>query len=359
MSEFYRRFLIEDPRRGRPDVPSGIFLGAFGKHPGWDDHVEDLGLETEALIYAKSLLYVQGIGGQIDSGAWEKLDPSSVLPAFKHLFLWQRGNQCLIGRMWSSSDGKGRTRYPMVVCLHMIGVSTQAALELALPLLGQIEEACLLTRSASEVRSILENARGALRAGRGEASQAGSAADTDSCASFVENASFGPRHEGWFRILYQLESQCGAFAPGRFSSRASAAELRPQHFRVPSPLLPGQGLLRWSQFFLSQLDPGVPLLFIAPLEENWVDVTLGEPTSHETFCLRAGLKALPLVTEVPYSLDDAFRERAGAVIESFRKNLGSECPPDSQDTAIFPRTPFSSAKRRVLKWFGGGDSLSN
>ena len=31
-----------------------INLGAFGKHPGWDDHIDDLGLESSQLINAKS-----------------------------------------------------------------------------------------------------------------------------------------------------------------------------------------------------------------------------------------------------------------------------------------------------------------
>jgi hypothetical protein len=89
MSDFFKKFLLEDARRFSP---SGRYAGlaAFGKHPGWDDHVEDLGLETESLIIAKTLFYVNGIGGQIDSGAWERLEPAQQLPAFKHVFLWQR-----------------------------------------------------------------------------------------------------------------------------------------------------------------------------------------------------------------------------------------------------------------------------
>ena len=69
MSDFFKKFLVEDTRRlGQNGKYVG--LAAFGKHPGWDDHVEDLGLETESLNLAKTLLYVNGIGGQIDSGAW-------------------------------------------------------------------------------------------------------------------------------------------------------------------------------------------------------------------------------------------------------------------------------------------------
>src|SRR5437762_8812249 len=146
MSDFFKKFLLEDPRRLSP---TGRFAGlaAFGKHPGWDDHVEDLGLETESLNFAKLVLYVNGIGGQIDSGAWEKLDQVQQLPGFDHLFVWQRSGQVLLGRMWSSSDGKGRKRYPMVVCLHFMGIPLQWALKHALPVLAELEQECVKTTS--------------------------------------------------------------------------------------------------------------------------------------------------------------------------------------------------------------------
>ncbi len=52
MSDFYMRFLMEDGQRLEPETGRYIALGAFGKHPGWDDHIEDLGLETDSLIVA-------------------------------------------------------------------------------------------------------------------------------------------------------------------------------------------------------------------------------------------------------------------------------------------------------------------
>ncbi len=90
MSDFTKKFLLEDPRRLSP-TGRFVALAAFGKHPGWDDHIEptpsgitpaDLGLETESLNLAKTVLYINGIGGQIDSGAWEKLDSAQHLPAW-------------------------------------------------------------------------------------------------------------------------------------------------------------------------------------------------------------------------------------------------------------------------------------
>ena len=57
----------------------GVYLGAFGKHPGWDDHVDDMGLETPLLLWAKRLLYTDGIAGNIDKGEWDRLPPADRL----------------------------------------------------------------------------------------------------------------------------------------------------------------------------------------------------------------------------------------------------------------------------------------
>src|SRR5262245_24203118 len=108
----------------KPDP--ALYLAAFGKHPGWNDHLDDQGLDTDSLIAAKRLLYVQGISQNIDSGAWENLEqvpadaPTQAvgrLDLFRHDFLWhmrQDGNSVMLaGRLWSSSDGKGRDKYPM------------------------------------------------------------------------------------------------------------------------------------------------------------------------------------------------------------------------------------------------------
>src|SRR6476660_8839732 len=162
MSDFYKRFLMEEGRRLNSDTGRYVALAAFGKHPGWDDHIEDLGLETDSLILARKVLYVQGVGGQIDTGAWEKLKEEHRLESFNHTFVWRRGDQFLIGRMWSSSDGKGRTRYPMIVCAHCVGLPLGWALEKVLPRLKEVENACQGTKSAGDVRAILSQARNVL-----------------------------------------------------------------------------------------------------------------------------------------------------------------------------------------------------
>src|SRR3954469_19188632 len=130
-----------------PKSAPALHLAAFGKHPGWNDHLDDLGLDTDALITAKRLLYVQGISQNIDSGAWDKLDESSDadtpgtigrLDLFRHDFLWHMPSIMLAGRLWSSSDGKGRDKYPMVLCAQVNDLPDRFASPIVLPFLAQV-----------------------------------------------------------------------------------------------------------------------------------------------------------------------------------------------------------------------------
>ena len=354
MSDFLKKFLMEDTRRF---ASSGRFvaLAAFGKHPGWDDHIEDLGLETESLNLAKLVLYVDGIGGQINSGAWEKLEPAQQLPGFEHVFVWQRSGQILIGRLWSSSDGKGRKRYPMVVCLHFMGLPLAWALKQALPVLSELEEGCVTTTSAEEVRSLLARKRAALREavqladGRGEYAPV----SPDSLNKILSPGD-QTRREGFLRLLYQVQSQLSGFAPGVFNPRSPPSSLRVQQIRVPrASSSPDQALLFWTRLFFVFVDQSVPLLLTLPLESEWLDVTVGEPESHEMFCLRATPKAVPLVSEVPYKLDDGFRAKANSFLQSFQRGEPIQLPDLKPAPEQMPNAAPSS-KGRWLKWLGVG-----
>jgi len=347
MSDFLKKFLIQDPRRTGAGG-AYVALAAFGKHPGWDDHVEDLGLETEGLNLAKTVLYVDGIGGQIDSGAWEKLDAAQQLPAFNHLFVWQRSGQILVGRLWSSSDGKGRTRYPMVVCLHFAGVTLASALKEALPALAQLHEGCVAATSADDVRSLLARKRAALRESiRPSAARAEYAPVNPDVLHRILRSGDSAAREGFVRVMYQIQSQLGAFAPRKFNA---ASAPRPQQIRVPvAAENPEQALLFWTRFLLTQLDESAPLLLTLPLDAGWMDVTVGEPGSHELFCLRASPKAVPLVSEVPYTLEGDFQTKADEFLDRFER--GETVPPNlpRPATAVIPIPRPAKSWR---KWVG-------
>ena len=148
---------------GSGDAAPEVHLAAFGKHPGWNDHIDDLGLETDRLVAVKRILYLEGIGAAIDSGAWDKLHESQRVEGFGHILVWRTGGDVIVARMWSSSDGKGRTKYPMIVCAQLRGVPLQQALERVLPVLEGVQKACQETTSADAVRGIVGSARTQLR----------------------------------------------------------------------------------------------------------------------------------------------------------------------------------------------------
>src|SRR5262249_22798 len=64
----------------------------------------------------------------------------------------------------------------------------------------------------------------------------------------------------------------------------------------------------WMQFLLSHLDRTVPMAVFVPVgaQRGWADLVVGEIDGSQFYCLRASPKAMPLVTEIPYTLDGLF-----------------------------------------------------
>src|ERR1043166_1644867 len=92
-----------------------ISVTLFGKHPAWGDHIDNLGDDSHFLSCARDILYSEGLKRQIETGAWEKLSAERRVAAFDHFFVWYLGGRMLTGLLWSSSDSKGRTQYPLVL----------------------------------------------------------------------------------------------------------------------------------------------------------------------------------------------------------------------------------------------------
>ena len=103
----------------RDRLNHSIQLAGFGKHPAWDDHIDDFGLTTETLVIVRRILYSEGIASQVSSGAWNQLEETGHTLEFDHRFVWSREAQSVIGGIWASSDGKGRGHFPIVVCLQI------------------------------------------------------------------------------------------------------------------------------------------------------------------------------------------------------------------------------------------------
>lgn len=362
MTGFLKGFLLEDSRKLAGGQGFRLFLAAFGKHPGWDDHIEDIGLDTESLIAAKQNLYVNGIGRQIDTGGWDKLGAEQGIAEFKHSFAWVRGNQFILGRMWSSSDGKGRTRYPMVVCCHCVDLPLGITSRKIFPVLAKLEEACKGVKTAPEVRSLIARYLNEMRFAICDLSEDTSdpGALTEAESRVFDAIADKFQMEGMLRVFYQVQSHLGAFAPGKFNAKADNASVRPQHIRAPAvPDAPIDSLTLWSRLLRFQLDAASPRLFWLPEGQTWIDIVVGEPTEQEYFGLRANPKALPLTSEIPFTIDSESRGRTLNFLADFRNGKLTEVPGERASglksaTTSFTQRFFKSGK----KWFAGVAVLS-
>jgi hypothetical protein len=303
---------------GRSTRAPFMHLGAFGKHPGWNDHIDDLGLETPQLINAKRIFYIQGMSGNIDSGAWDRLADDDQIKQFRHVFAWRVGDDLVIGRLWSSSDGKGRKRYPMIVCAHCGGMPMGWAIAHVLPRLEKIEADCLAATSASTVRSIMDQAREDLRgliAVKDGQARDGDPSSPNPLATLAHRPEMGVELKGLLAILYQVERELAPFRPNHKNERG--VQIAPRHLRVPACApAADEAMLLWLRFMLTQLDANTPLCVIYPLEEQFVDLIVGEPTPTQLFCVRASARKIPLTTEIPYTLDAEFISRSKGLIEA-------------------------------------------
>lgn len=307
-----------------------VHVAAFGKHPGWDDHIEEIGLDSELLVRAKRILYTEGLAGNIDAGAWEKLENEQRLATFNHVFYWRTTEGLLIGRMWSSRDGKGRTKYPMVVCAHIEGVPAEWAITETMPRLAAIEEKCAQTGSAELVRLAIGEARrgledaGALLLGNEAGDRAGllgRLVNDPVLARTEMGAEPTTPHLGLVRVLYEIEREMAGYrAIGSGRSKTRIAGPAPQHLRVPRCLgALGEGARAWMTLMDQEVAASAPILVLEPIEHSFLDVIVGEPKPPQLFCVRASEKGLGLTSQVPYTMDPGFVQQAEATIEGWIK----------------------------------------
>lgn len=297
----------------------GVFLGAFGKHPGWDDHIEPIGLDSEALLAARDIIYTRGIGGVINEALWEK-KPEETLPQIAHLFSWSGESDTLIGRMWSSVDGKGRARYPMVSVVHLELPFSYSLAMRASRLLSSVESRCRQATTAAEVRNIFASGLEELRASLAQpADGLGAEPDRAACSRIANGMGL---NEGdiFPRVLYAVEkARPNAHSPksasGKISLKMLESDVPAQQYRLPMDTQDSiDGIAFWQKVATDFTRPKLPLLFLHPTGYHWVDLIIGTPTPRQLFCIRANEAGLPPASTVPYELDAAFRQEAAEFI---------------------------------------------
>lgn len=307
--KFFRRFTPKSQNH----LSERIFVAAFGKHPGWDDHIDDIGLETDVFVAVKRLLYVQGIGGNVDSGSWDKLTEDQLINEFRHVFFWYMNGSLVVGRMWSSQDGKGRKSYPFVVCVQCQKLPIKWIFDNVLTHLERIEAACTSTTSADDVRMAVQSARQELRllAQQCETSPFPAVVYPDALAKLAVQQEMGPNREGLLRVLYHIDRETGR----HLSNNAGNTAMKSTSLRVPaSQNTMLEKVLLWSSFLFTKFGMNTPMLILIPLKNKWMDIIIGEPTELQLYCLRASLKVIPLTSSIPYNMGTEFIDQATRLI---------------------------------------------
>ncbi len=310
-------------RKGNRQGPT-LHLAAFGKHPGWDDHIPDIGVDTDVLIALRRLLYVEGIGGNIDAGAWDGLEPDHCLASFHHAFAWIQDDRWILGRLWSSTDGKGRTRYPMVICAECRGMDFRATAPRVFDRLEQVEAACTTTESAADVHSILDQARNELRDATGGTTTSDVADEVRSpLAVLAGRAEMGRDAVGLIRLLYHMDRENSDYRRSRMTGDDSSTTMtvgRSQPIRVPQCAdRTIDALTLWEGFLKQEFIDSAPRWVICPLDRAWVDLLIGPVTTSQFFCMRVTPSEFPLTTDIPYQIDDEFVERTRQLLATAGK----------------------------------------
>jgi hypothetical protein len=306
MSRFLKVFL-------RDQLGGRLHVAGFGKHPAWDDHIDDIGLETETLVIAKQLLYSQGIAGQLASGAWDQLEKTSQSLDFDHRFIWARKGQALVGTILASIDGKGRARFPMVVCLQA-EMSVLQAILLYLPFVESLGKRCQAAVSRQDFRELLNLASG----------------EPDAFPAFPDGhpVSAHPEFQEDDFLVHALEHLSEALRRSK-PSRFSGGNLNKVSFRLPAiSVRTPENLEFWTGYLESWVRLQVPYLALASIGRLPVDVIVGEPSPTDFFCLRAKETVLPLTrTESPNRQAAGFQPAAGEYLLMFKQGSGADTRP--------------------------------
>ena len=322
-------------------APPGVHLGAFGKHPGWDDHVEPIGLDSEPLVAAREILYVRGIGGVIDTALWDKKS-EEVLPQIEHLFCWTNESDTLIGRMWSSADGKGRSKYPMVAVAHFGLPFSYTLGARAARVLADVEARCKQATTAPVVRAVFATGLDELRAALAQPPDNLGAEPDRAVCSRVAHRMWLDQGETFPRALYALQEKArnanlAPKASNKISLKMLDEESNAQQVRLPMDETNSiDGIAFWHKVIAGFAPVKKPALYIHPVGSPWVDVIVGIPTARQLYAIRANETALPLASVVPYELDPAFR---AAAAEFIARTCDSFADRSKEESASVPSTP--------------------
>ena len=298
-----------------------VHIGVFGKHPGWDDFFS-LGLDTDFLRHAQDVLLVQGVGSNLQSGAWAEQDENRIHELLERVFIWSRRDGTAVGLVWPSEDSKGR-RFPLFACVDYQGMSPDEVVEVSMPHLRNLRQKCQEATRRTEVTSAADHTLKKLRQIPQSEDLLETAHRILSGAGALKQIAEELRdedHDRLYRVFYEIREKASPFYFPRYAELREHEELPPPvHVRLPGA---GDGPLHdarlWTWFMRSQIGPAAPILLLAPDRGDWVDLILGDPTGEELYCLGLPREEIPVVADVPYQIEESFRRQVDEAVEAAR-----------------------------------------
>ena len=319
---------IMQPRVGAPELTFHV----IGKHPAWDDHMPDQGVANQTVLDFKQRFYVEALAGNINSGSWKHLPEPELIPCFNHRFVHQVADTLLIGGIWSSSDGKGRNLFPLIGIVYSRGLDPQGVFSAAGPILTAFHEKNSGNPTAAGLESAIEEASSALAkriAVIAPINQLIPKLSGSQVAGLLKSA---PDPRSRARLLYALRRSLLHVKDNLPDRADSFYDL----VRVPGVGGDGPGdpsLIQWPMWYLSLVGRTVPVTAVSHQgrpDDQFTDLIAGAIKPASIFPLRASREKIPLCTDIPFDLDDAFISHSEAYLADCLR-AGQSSAPDLPD----------------------------
>ena len=311
--------LVQDEKDPKP----WLALSLFGKHPTYIEHFLYNPAESPRLAAVWSLLYDQGMKSLV--ARWEQLAPGERLPECKHIIVWRNAHAVFAGRIWPSSDAGGRRGFPLIACAECRNLPLDWVLRTVLPSLEAVEQGCKAASSLDAVRGIIDSAQEKLRrlTAAPEAAKADPEPSHKALARLADDPALGPDSQGLLRILYQIDRKHDVISGHRSSQITGTSPADAEHVRVPRVGdLPEDSLRTWLEFLAGLMGQASPAVALLPLDQDWVDLLVGEPAPSSFFCIRTSAARIPLTTSIPYTLGLDFIASCQKLIARGRAAIG-------------------------------------
>ena len=279
---------------GRAD--HSVHAGVLGKHPAFADHFEMIPAGARAMPLLWEHLYGQGITANI--APWRELPADARLP-WDHLLIAHMNGRWLLGHLWESQDGATPPRrdFPLIGALEFPYLPSQQEVDGAFAALADFHSAASAINDEAVLRRLITD----IGARTTVSAPTTSIADAASLFSKLNQASAVPLDgQGIHRCLYAL-SRAGFRLDGAPASASASG-----HLRLPFSLPASTGMWHWSSFLDAINAPNRPMMLVLPLRASWLDVIVGDATSATVAPIRTGAEQVPLVTTVPYDIDEKF-----------------------------------------------------